>query len=131
MQGWGITVLRVATGSLFLWAAAHTLFLDFIEDSSQLGSLLPIVPIIVVGKLVELGCAAALVVGLLTRWVSVLLALLMLADILAFHPPSGFFVEDKGFEYALLRLAASATLALAGPGKVALDNILAKQRGPV
>ncbi len=124
LQGWGITVLRVVAGIIFAVAAGQNLFA---ADFDELGGLL-LAPVVMVGSLVELLCGAALVVGLLTRWVSIVLALLMLLNILAFHLPYGFFVENEGFEYALLRLAVSATLALAGPGKVALDNVLATQR---
>ncbi len=127
MQGWGIAVLRVVAGYLFLAAGVDKLF---INDSPELGDLLP-VAISVAISLGEFLCGAALVVGLLTRWVSVPLALLMLADILIVHPPDAFFEQDHGYEYALLRLAASATLALTGPGKVALDNTLAVRRGPI
>jgi putative oxidoreductase len=119
-QAWGITLLRVTTGTVFLGAGVQKLF---IQGASQLPG-----PIVTVGSLVEVLCGAALVVGLLTRWVSVPLALLMLADILVIHPPSEFGVGDEGFERAVCRLAASATLALAGPGKVALDNVLAHRR---
>ena len=122
LRAWGITLLRLVTGIVFLGAGVHNLFL---EASSPLPG-----PIVIVGSLVELLCGAALVVGLLTRWVSIALALLMLADILAIHPPSSFFTGDEGFEHALLRLAAGAALALAGPGGVALDNMLAMRRGP-
>jgi hypothetical protein len=54
------------------------------------------------------------------------------ADILAIHPPSGFLVGDEEFEYAFFRLGASVALAISGPGKVALDNIIlvANRRGP-
>lgn len=87
-------------------------------------------PIFIVGSLVELFCGAALVVGLLTRWIFIPLALLMLADILVIHLPSGFFAADEKFEHAFLRLVASAALALARPGKMALDNMIAIRRGP-
>ena len=122
LQAWGITLLRLVAGILFLGAGAQNLFLQGFSQPS--GS------IVVAISLVEFVCGAALLIGLLTRWVSIPLALLMLADILVNHPPRGFFVGDAGFEHALLRLAASAALALAGPGKVALDNILAIRRGP-
>jgi putative oxidoreductase len=69
-------------------------------------------------------------IGLLTRWASVLLALLMLANVLVVHPPYELFEQDYGDEYALLRLAASVALTLTGSGKVALDNIRAIRRGP-
>ena len=115
LQAWGITLLRLVTGILFLGGGAQHLFVP------DLG------PIVIAGSIVEVLCGAALVIGLLTRWVAIPLVLLMLADILLNHPPS--LGEDK-FDHALLRLAASAALALAGPGKVALDNMLARRGEP-
>ena len=126
LQGWGIAILRVVTGYLFLGAGVNKLF---IEDPSHLGSSLPM-PIILGGSLGELLCGAALIVGLLTRWVSIPLAILMLVDVVVVHPPAAFFEQGHGFEYALLRLSASVALVSAGSGKVALDNILAIRRGP-
>jgi len=116
----------VVAGYLFLAAGVDKLF---INDSPELGDLLPVA----IGVAISLGeflCGAALVVGLLTRWLSALLALLMLANILVVHPPYDFFEQDHRYEYALLRLAASVTLVLTGSDKVALDNILAIRRGP-
>jgi putative oxidoreductase len=121
LQAWGLTLVRVVTGILFLRAGVNNLFF---EGSSELPGL-----IIMVGSVVELLCGAALVVGLLTRWVCIPLALLMVADILTFHPPVGFFLGDEAFQHAFIRLANSVGLALAGPGKVALDNLLAIRRG--
>ncbi len=54
--------------------------------------------------------------------------LIMLANIAVVHPPLGAIAEDKGYEYALLRLAACAALAPLAPGKMALDNVLASRR---
>ena len=127
LQGWGIAILRVLTGYLFLAAGVAKLFYE--EDFGPLGSSL-YESIIVASSLGEILFGAALIVGLLTRWVSIPLAILMLADILVFHPPYDLFEQDHGYEYALLRLGACITLALSGSGKVALDNILAIRRGP-
>jgi putative oxidoreductase len=127
LQGWGIAILRVVTGYLFLASGVHKLF--FLDLISEPSSSVP-EPILVLGSLGEFVCGAALVVGLLTRWLSIPLAILMLADIVVFHPPYEFFSQDRGFEYASLRLAACVALALTGSGKVALDNILALRRGP-
>jgi putative oxidoreductase len=116
LQEWGIAVLRVLTGYLFLAAGLHKLFYD--DDT----------PIVVVSSLAELPLGAALIVGLLTSWVSIPLAILMVADILVFHPPYYVFQQDHGYEYALLRPGACITLVLSGSGKVALDNVLASRR---
>jgi putative oxidoreductase len=122
---WGITLLRIATGIVFLGAGVQNLLQNlFLHGFSQLPD-----STVIVGSLVELFCGAALVVGLLTRWACIPLALLMLADILVMHPPSSFLVGDEGVEHAFLRLSASATLVLAGPGKVALDNVVTIRRG--
>jgi uncharacterized membrane protein YphA (DoxX/SURF4 family) len=66
LQGYGIAVLRVGTGYLFVASGVSKLFIGAPSDP---GSLLP-VPIVVVSSLGELLCGAALVVGLLTRWTS-------------------------------------------------------------
>ena len=121
LQGWGIAILRVLTGYLFLAAGVNKLFYG---DLGSLGSSL-YVPIVVAGTLGELVFGAALIVGLLTRWVSIPLAILMLADILVLHAPYDLFEHDPEYEYALLRLGACITLALTGSGKGALDNVLA------
>ncbi len=120
LQGWGTAILRVVTGYLFLASGGHKVF---IGDLSQPGSSLP-VSIAVVSSLGELLCGMALIVGLLTRWVSIPLAIVMLANIVVFHTPYEFLAQDYGYEYALLRLAACAALALTGSDKVALDNVV-------
>jgi putative oxidoreductase len=131
LQGWGIAILRVVAGYLFLASGVDKLFNNSLFNNSlpELGDGFP-VAISVALSLGELLCGAALVVGLLTRWASVLLALLMLANVLVNHPPLDLFEQNYAYEYALLRLAASVALALTGSGKVALDNILATRRGP-
>jgi putative oxidoreductase len=126
LQGWAIAVLRMVTGYLFLVSGIYKVF---IQNPYELNALLPAYMATAL-SLGELVCGAALVVGLLTRWVSAPLALLMLADILEFHPPESFFEQDHGYEYALLRLGASVALALAGSNKLALDNVLSIRRRP-
>ena len=88
LQGWGIAILRVVTGYLFLASGVHKLF--FLDLISEPSSSVP-EPILVLGSLGEFVCGAALVVGLLTRWLSIPLAILMLADIVVFHPPYELF----------------------------------------
>src|SRR3954447_13042893 len=98
LQAWGITLLRVVTGIVFLGAGVQNL-LSGVQNLLQ-GFDQPPLPslIVVASSLVEVLCGAALLVGLLTRWVCIPLALLMLADILVIHPPSGIFFGDEGFE---------------------------------
>jgi putative oxidoreductase len=131
VQGWGLTILRVVTGIVFLISGGHKLFgtdTDLSTLAEKLGELPVPFPLLVAttGTLVVFLCGAALLLGLLTRWVSIPLAVVMVIDILLFHPPSGgFFVEDNGYEYALLRFAGCVALVVAGGGKAALSSVLA------
>ncbi len=134
LQGWGLTILRVATGTVFLISGAHKLFgpdIDLSTLAERFGDLPAPFPALAAtaGALVLFLCGAALVLGLFTRVVSVPLAVSMVIDIILFHPPVvGFSVEDNGFEYALLRLAACVALVVAGGGQAALSGVLLRGR---
>jgi uncharacterized membrane protein YphA (DoxX/SURF4 family) len=126
---WGITVLRVGTGASFLIHDGETILHKLIYHPEELVSLRS-------GQVILLSlCGAALVLGLFTRWVSVVLATGMLVDILFVEWPSSLFSEpgsqDLGFEYASLRLIASLALVLAGPGRAALDCIVTLPQVPL
>jgi putative oxidoreductase len=130
LQGWGLTILRVVTGIVFLISGGHKLLstdTGLYALAEELGELpLPLLAA-TTGALVLFLCGSALVLGLFTRLVSVPLAVVMVVDILLFHPPTGaFFVEDGGYEYALLRLAACVALVVAGGGKAALSSVLSR-----
>ena len=73
----------------------------------------------------ELVGGAALVIGLGTRVVALLLAIDMLGAILIYHLAHGFFAPD-GVELVLLLLAGAVTLRSGRPGALALDGLLAR-----
>src|SRR5215212_10290759 len=112
LQGWGLTILRLVTGTVFLMSGGQKLFDPSYSPSvlaEGLGELSVPLPLLIAttGTLVEFLCGAALALGLFTRLVSIPLAVVMMIDILLFHPPSGgFFLNDDGYEHALLRLSA-------------------------
>ncbi len=68
-----------------------------------------------------------LIVGLLTHWVSKLLAINMLVAVALVHWKNGFFVQDGGYELALLLLAMSLSLMITGAGRWSLDHLLLKK----
>ncbi len=131
LRHWGITVLRVVMGIIFLMHGVQKLVIGGVSSVAeflfQLGMPLPLL-IAVAATLLELLGGAALVLGLFTRWVCIALAAGMLIDVLVIHHPYEFFLESDAYEYALLRLSASVALVLAGPGGAALDNILARRK---
>ncbi|WP_327675992.1 DoxX family protein [Kitasatospora sp. NBC_00458] len=77
----------------------------------------------VVAGLTEVGGGLALVVGLLTPLAAAAILGTML-NALAVTWSSTFFAAKGGSEYELLLIAASAALALTGPGRYAVDRYL-------
>ena len=73
----------------------------------------------------ELLGGVALMAGLATRWIAVPLAIDMLAAMALVHWNGGFFMPD-GVELVLLLFAGLVTLALGGPGALALDHVLVR-----
>lgn len=126
-QPWGLTVLRVVTGLIFLihgWQKITMFGLaGFTGFLTQLGvpaaSLAAVVVIAV-----ELLGGLALILGLGTRYVALPLAINILVALLTVHLPAGFFASEGGYEFVLLLLVACVALALSGGGALALDTIV-------
>ena len=68
-----------------------------------------------------------LVLGLFTRYISALLAFIMVGAILFVHAPHGFSVADNGIEIPLYYLLFLLFLTAFGAGKYALDKLLFKE----
>lgn len=133
MQGWGLTVLRVVVGLVFLVHGAQKLFVfGFGGVTGLLSGLGVPAPglFAVVVTLVELVGGIALILGLFTRLAALALAVDMLVATLTVHLPNGFFAQDGGYEFTLLLLAAGVALAVAGPGEAALDRTIAARGNP-
>jgi len=131
-KGWGLSILRVAVGIVFVAHGSQKLFVFGFAGVqgmlTQLGFPIPMVLAWIL-TLVEFLGGIALVLGLYTRWAAILLAINMAVAILKVHLPGGFFLP-KGFEFAFTLFAANIALALAGPGAASLDRLLfAKKSG--
>lgn len=128
MQGWGMALIRVMVGIVFLVHGLQKLLVSGFGGTAEffasLGIPLPMVAAVVV-TFVEILGGAALILGLATRWVAVPLAIDMLVAIPLVHLPNGFIaVPNGGYEFALLLLVSNVSLVVAGAGALALDNLL-------
>ena len=126
---WGLTVLRVIVGIVFLIHGAQKLFVfGFHGVAGMLGGLGIPVPAVsaVILTLVEFLGGIALILGVVTRWAAALIAIDMMVAVLLVHLKNGFF-NPKGYEYPLTLLAACIALILSGPGAASVDGAMAKR----
>lgn len=125
----GTTILRLIIGVVFIAHGAQKAFGFGLEGTAGfLASLgVPVAnlmaPVLIA---TELGGGILLVLGLLTRYVSIPLAFTMLVAIVTVHLPHGFFLP-QGYEFPLLVGAGLVTLFLQGSGAFALDNVLGRK----
>ena len=130
LQGWGITVLRVVVGMVFLVHGGQKLFVfgfgGVAAFLGQVGIPAPGLAAVILTAVESLG-GLALLLGLYTRWAAVPLAINMLVAILVVHLKAGFFLPNC-YEFALTLLGANVALALLGSGEASVDGVLEKRR---
>jgi putative oxidoreductase len=63
-------------------------------------------------------------IGLLTRVASLLIAITMFVAMVWVHLPNGFFLSDRGIEFTLVLFAAAMALVLGGPGTPSVDALM-------
>jgi putative oxidoreductase len=68
-----------------------------------------------------------ILLGLLTRASSVVVAITMVVAILSVHINNGLFMSSNGYEYALALLAVSVSLMFSGAGRFSVDAFIMKK----
>lgn len=67
----------------------------------------------------------ALIIGLLVRPASAVLAFAMLIAIFSVHIGNGLFMSNNGYEFGLALLAVSVSLVFSGAGRASIDRAIA------
>lgn len=126
----GIAIVRVVTGVIMLAHGAQKLFQFGIAGVTQgfagMGVPLPniVAPLVAV---LEFAGGIALILGVLTRLVSLGLAIDMLGALFIVHLANGFFLPN-GYEFVLILLATTVALVIAGAGAFSIDQAIANRR---
>jgi len=130
--GYGITVLRIIVGIIFIAHGSQKLFGMFggygLEGTGQYMASLGLNP----GYLMALLSGSAeffggplLVVGLLARPAAVVLIVMLVIAILSVHIHNGLFMANNGYEFALALLGGSIAVLIEGAGRLSLDRSIA------
>jgi putative oxidoreductase len=129
-KNWGIALLRVGVGGIFVAHGIQKLAVFGIPGlagfMSQLGIPFPTLSAVAVTA-AELGGGLALVAGLFTRWAAVPIAFSMLVAGATVHLKGGFFLPN-GVEYVLALFLASVALVLTGSGALSVDRLIESRK---
>lgn len=128
MQPYGPAVLRLAIGAIFVAHGAQKLFGLWggpgIEGTAagfaQLG-LNPAMPLALLVGVVEFVGGLMLMLGALTLFTALALAITMAVAIWKVHFANGFFLP-AGYEYNLALIGALVSLMLTGAGAFSIDG---------
>lgn len=122
-------VLRVVTGAVFAMHGYQKFTGGVDKTAGFLDSLgFPAATVFAVILIAaELLGGIALILGLFTRPVAKILAIVAVVALFTVHVSKGFFIAKGGYEFILLILAATVSILITGPGKFALDNKLGKK----
>ena len=131
---WATLPLRLALGIVFLMHGAQKLFGAFsgpgIEGTqgfmASLGVVLPGFMGIVVAA-VEFFGGLLVLLGLFTRYASLLIAINMFFAFLLVHMKNGFFAGSGGYEFVFTLFFVAVALMLTGAGKWSLEKALFKK----
>ncbi|MBX8484269.1 DoxX family protein [Pseudomonas cichorii] len=131
--GYGLTVLRIIVGIIFIAHGSQKLFGAFggygLEGTAQFMASQGLNPGYLMALLsgsVEFFGGLAVLIGLLARPAALGLAVLLLVAIFSVHITHGLFMANNGYEFALALLGGAIAILIEGAGKLSVDRAIAK-----
>lgn len=120
---WALALLRVVLGVIFLYHGYLKLFVaggfkGTVAFFTTLGIPFPLYSALLV-SVVEFAGGVFLVLGILTRWTTLVLLFEMIVALFVVHIKNGFLVSKGGYEFVLLIIAGLVVVLNKGAGKLA------------
>ncbi len=127
----GLLIIRLVIGLAFVGHGSQKLFGSFGGHGlkgtggwfESIG-MKPGVTMALLAGLAEFVGGALFTLGFLTPLAGIMIAGTMLIAIVKVHGPNGFWSTQNGYEYNLVLLAAAIAIAMAGPGRYAIDTFI-------
>ncbi len=132
LDKWSLALLRVIAGIIFAYHGIVKLFVKGMLPASaayfaQIGIPLANVSA-VLAALAEFVFGVFLIIGLMTRWASLVLMFEMLVAFFSVHLNNGFLAANNGYEFVLLVVIVLIVIFFDGPGAFSLGkNFKSKQ----
>lgn len=133
-SGVASTILRIPVGLILMAHGAQKLFGMFggygLEGTGQFMASLGLEPGYLMALLAgsaEFFGGLALVIGLLVRPASAVIAFTMVMAIFSVHISNGLFMANNGYEYALTLLIVAVSLVFSGAGALSVDKALSSK----
>jgi len=130
--GYGLTVVRILVGIIFMAHGSQKLFGLFggygLEGTAQYMASLGLTPGYLMALLSggsEFFGGLALVIGLLARPAAALLTVMLVVAILSVHIHNGLFMANNGYEFALALLGGALAVLIEGAGRLSVDRAIA------
>lgn len=132
LNQWTLALLRVVLGVIFAYHGYLKLFVSggftgTVGFLATLGIPLPTYSALLVAVVEFLG-GIFLLLGMVTKWSSLLLIIDMLVAFFMVHLKNGLLVSNNGYEFVLLILAALVVLLVNGAGSLSLGKKLFKNK---
>ena len=126
-SSWTIALLRVVLGVIFAYHGYLKLFVPggFKGTAAFLASLgipLPLYSALIVSA-VEFFGGVFLILGMVTRWSTVLLIIDMLVAFFLVHMKNGLLVSKGGYEFVLILIAGLVMMLVNGAGKLSVGKL--------